>query len=136
MKRMMKDSNVKKILIVDDSPTIRDMIVSILSQSGHNYELFEATNGLEAVARLNSESMDLIITDIVMPKMDGFELINEIRRIRNLEIPIIVMTGDEQYIDVFRIANLLEPNDFLSKDTIQKRLLSMVTGRLGRGGEE
>ncbi len=134
MKRMMKNSNVKKILIVDDSPTIRGMIVSILSQSGHNYELFETTNGLEAVARLNSESMDLIITDIVMPKMDGFELINEIRRIRNLEIPIIVMTGDEQYIDVFRIANLLEPNDFLSKDTIQKRLLSMVTGRLRRGG--
>ena len=126
----MQTNPTMKILTVDDSPTIRDMIRLILSSGDQNYELLEASNGLEAVTKLNAETVDLVITDIQMPEMDGFELVEKIKQDMNLNIPILVMTGVEQYIRIFKLATLLEADAFIMKSDIPERLLSIVNSRL------
>jgi len=126
----MQTNPTKTILIVDDSPTVRGMIRLILSNDDQNYELLEASNGLEAVKILNAETVDLVITDIQMPEMDGFELVKKIKQDMNPNIPIIVMTGIEQYISVFELACLLSSNAFIMKSDIPERLLSTVNNRL------
>lgn len=109
---------------------MRDMIRLILSSGDQNYKLLEASNGLEAVTTLHAETVDLVITDIQMPEMDGFELVKKIKQDMNLNIPIIVMTGIEQYIRVFELAGLLKSDAFIIKFDIPERLLSTVNSRL------
>jgi CheY-like chemotaxis protein len=80
------------ILIADDEDTIRSLMSLILTSAGHN--VLAAINGLEAVAlfRSYSSSIDLIITDLVMPVMDGYELVRLIRH-QQPNAKIICMTG-------------------------------------------
>ncbi|HUW40705.1 MAG TPA: response regulator [Rectinemataceae bacterium] len=86
----------KKILIVDDSAAIRQSISFILSQEG--YETFEATDGMEALTRLESiENLDLILTDVNMPNLDGISFIKRARELPKYKFtPIIVLTTESQ----------------------------------------
>ena len=80
-----------KILIVDDDIFVREMLSSILETSGYMIEMAE--NGLEALEKcIADSSIDLIISDVNMPEMDGIQLIKEIRK-HGLEVPIIMVTG-------------------------------------------
>ena len=79
-----------KILIVDDECEIRKMLQRVLGRSGH--ELFEASNGEEAMEQLRQESHELVITDIVMPEKEGLETIMQIRR-DFPHVKIIAMSG-------------------------------------------
>ncbi len=79
-----------KILIVDDESEIRKMLLRVLGRSGH--ELFEASNGAEAIEQLRRESHELVITDIVMPEKEGLETIMQIRR-DFPHVKIIAMSG-------------------------------------------
>lgn len=69
---------VKKILIAEDSPTMRSLIVSTVSALG-DFEIVEAANGFEALRALPREKVDLVITDINMPDINGLELVSFIR---------------------------------------------------------
>jgi len=83
----------KNILIVDDSLVVRVKLQKLLSGT---YYTSEARNGLEALKRLDSERVDLIITDLEMPGMDGFELISHVTGSLETEnIPIIAITSHE-----------------------------------------
>jgi PAS domain S-box-containing protein len=85
------NSPATKILIVDDDIFVREMLSSILEASG--YTILTAENGLEALAKcIQDSSIDLIVSDVNMPEMDGLQLIKEIRK-QGLEIPIIMVTG-------------------------------------------
>jgi two-component system chemotaxis response regulator CheY len=87
----------KNLLVVDDSPTAR-MLISLTLKKGLGYKIQEAADGTEAVAKLESGQVDLVLTDVKMPKMNGFELISYIRGQHSRpEIPIIVITtkGEE-----------------------------------------
>ena len=80
-----------KILIVDDDDFVREMLTSILEASG--YTIVTAENGLEALERcIADSSIDLIVSDVNMPEMDGIQLIKEVRN-QGLEVPIIMVTG-------------------------------------------
>ncbi|MFH1034737.1 MAG: response regulator [Pseudomonadota bacterium] len=82
-----------RILAVDDSPTILNMLSMMLRQ--HGYEVLAAKDGLEALERLRSQSVDLVITDVNMPNMDGFALIAAIRANPAWRgLPIIVLTTE------------------------------------------
>jgi two-component system response regulator VicR len=86
-------SLTKKILVVDDSKSINKIISDTLSLEG--YEVYMAYDGQQAVDFLTVREIDLMITDLSMPKMDGYELIRFVRNESTTpEMPIIVITAD------------------------------------------
>jgi len=84
----------KKILIAEDSPTMRSLIVSALSAMG-DYDIFEACNGFEALRILPREKVDLVITDINMPDINGLELLNFVKGNGQYQhIPLIIVSTE------------------------------------------
>lgn len=80
------------ILVADDSPTIRKFVSVALSVKG--YEIISCSDGMEAMEKLPSSKIDLIITDLNMPNIDGFELIRSVRsNIEFKDLPIIVLSS-------------------------------------------
>lgn len=85
-------SHKKKIFVVDDDPNIRELITATLS--GSKYETYPAEDGLECLKMLDETTPDLIVLDIMMPEMDGIEVVKRIRGSRqNAQIPIILLTA-------------------------------------------
>jgi DNA-binding response OmpR family regulator len=86
-----------KILIVDDEPSIRFLIMATLEDEG--YELFEATDGREAAALVGSVQPDLIILDVMMPGLTGYELCAQLKQdsaTRNIIVIMLTAKGQEQ----------------------------------------
>lgn len=85
----------KKIMTVDDSASIRRLLSFVLKQ--HGYEVVEAVNGAEALEKLKQEKIDMLITDINMPEIDGISLIKMVRDNSLYRfIPIIILTTESQ----------------------------------------
>lgn len=84
----------KTVLVVDDSPTMRQMVAFTLTSAG--YQVVEAGNGKEAVGKVNGGAKpDLVVTDLNMPEMDGITLIKEIRKMPALKFtPILMLTTE------------------------------------------
>ncbi len=88
----------KKILVVDDSPTGLKSVAAVL----RNYEVVTATDGKQALEKAESENPDLIILDVIMPNMDGFQACRKIKKSPDLKhIPIIMLTSKNQKSDKF-----------------------------------
>ena len=80
----------KIILTVDDSKTMRDMLLAALTEMGHR--VIQADDGMRGLERLQEQSPDVIITDINLPRLDGFGFIEEVRRDpRHRATPILVL---------------------------------------------
>jgi CheY-like chemotaxis protein len=89
---------MKTVLIADDSRTTQMLVKTTLQRIPY-LKFLTADNGREALAVLDQEAVDLLVTDINMPEMDGIELVREARRRRNRdELPIVIITakGEEQ----------------------------------------
>lgn len=100
-----------KVLIVDDEPAMRDILVTLLSSDGHL--CYTASDGVEALSRTEREHFDAVITDIIMPHMDGITLTRELLA-RNPALAVAVMTGfSNQYTSEDVIA--IGASDFLNK---------------------
>lgn len=85
----------KKILIVDDSKAIRQSIRFVLEQN--EYQVLDAEDGLDALEKLENGTVDLIITDVNMPNMNGIELIQALRGKEGFKfVPILVLTTESQ----------------------------------------
>ncbi|MHC5247658.1 response regulator transcription factor [Enterococcus sp. HY326] len=84
------------ILIVEDDENLNALYQSVLKTAG--FKILSANNGEEALTVLEEHHVDLIITDIMMPEMDGFELAKELRQ-SGFELPILVITAKESYED-------------------------------------
>ena len=82
-------SSSKRILVVDDDPEILDLLAAGLAGSDRQME--SASDGIEAMRRIESEPFDLVITDVNMPNLDGLSLLEQIRRVRP-DVPVVVMT--------------------------------------------
>lgn len=88
----MGDRMTRTALVVDDSMLIRHTVCRFLEERGYSVE--SATNGLDALERLREVRPDIIITDMMMPKMDGTQLISELKKDPALAtLPIIVLAG-------------------------------------------
>ncbi len=86
-------SNNPKILIADDEQFVTDFLKDLLAASG--FQALAAVNGKEAINAVSSEHPDLILLDITMPDMDGFEVCKAMRgKAENSSMPIIMLTGD------------------------------------------
>ncbi len=96
-----KSKTVKNILIVDDDPMTLDLVELILKDIPE-YTVYRALSGEEAMRTLSEISMDLVLLDIQMPGMDGFEVCGEIRKISN--IPIVFITAGKDFDTIERAA--------------------------------
>ena len=119
-----------KILIVDDDPGIRLALHDFLAQSGFT-DVTAAANGYDAMVYLRSNTPQLIISDITMPQMDGYALVQALHQDNRLRsIPIIVLTGRGEMVDLFKMA---EVYNFLIKPVEPRALLGMIDRVLGKG---
>jgi two-component system, chemotaxis family, chemotaxis protein CheY len=85
----------KHILIVDDSESIRELVGFTLESAGYGVE--KGSDGADALRLLDGRDLDLVITDLNMPNMDGIQFIREVRRTEGYEtIPILVLTTESQ----------------------------------------
>lgn len=109
---MPRDS--RRALVVDDQPNIRRVVRAYL-ETVHKCEVIEAGNGVEAIKQLLDATVDLIITDLVMPEMTGLELVGYVRRHESLRgVPIVMLTSQGDEMDR-RKAIALGVNDYLLK---------------------
>ncbi|MEO8215778.1 MAG: response regulator [Acidobacteriota bacterium] len=81
----------KRVLIVEDSPDLRRLYALGLNQKGFEVKL--ASNGMEALERVASERPDIILLDLVMPVMDGWEVMDKLEQNGNHLIPVVVISG-------------------------------------------
>ncbi len=118
----------KKILVVDDEKHIIQIVKFNLEKRG-KYEVVTASDGLEALDVYKNENPDLIISDIMMPNMTGFELYEELRKV-DKEIPFIILTakGQDSYYEEGKEKGII---DFLTKPFSPKSLLARVKEMLG-----
>jgi two-component system, OmpR family, alkaline phosphatase synthesis response regulator PhoP len=119
-----------KILIVDDEPDILELIRYNLEKEG--YKVFLASNGLDGIAKAKEVIPDLIILDLMMPGMDGIEACTELRKIPDLQNPLIAfLTARNE--DFAQIGGFeAGADDFINKPIKPKVLLSRIKGLLRR----
>lgn len=85
----------QKIITVEDSTSLREMITFVLNDAG--YDSIEAADGQEALAKLKSSSVDMVVTDLNMPNMNGIELTKSLRAMSEYKfIPILFLTTESQ----------------------------------------
>ena len=124
----------KKILVVDDEPYIVKAIRYYLEDE--NYEILTAEEGIEAIDLAEQHQPDLIILDVMMPGMDGFEVCRELRsRSRTRLIPIIFLTARESVEDKVMGFDL-GADDYITKPFNNRELLARIKSRIRRSEEE
>ena len=118
-----------KILIVDDEEKIRFVVREYGEFSGH--EVAEASDGSEAVVRCREENFDLVILDIMMPKVDGFTACKELRKFS--QVPVIMLSArGEEYDKLFGFE--LGIDDYVVKPFSPKELMARISAVLARAG--
>ena len=112
------------VLIVDDNPTARETLVAILE--GEGYDLQQSKDGIQALGMLEQIQPDLILLDVMMPGMDGFEVCRRIRATPELaEVPIILLTALDDRDSLLRGIES-GADDFLSKPPDRRELVARV----------
>jgi two-component system sensor histidine kinase ChiS len=124
-----RESEKLKILVVDDEPINIHVIINSLSRD--KYEITQASNGLEALNLIESGfKPDLILLDVMMPQMTGYEVCREVRKKYSpLEMPILMLTAKNQTSDLVEAFNL-EANDYVTKPFIKKELLTRINTQI------
>ena len=117
---------MSKFLVVEDSPTMRQMIAFSLKRL-QNARIIEAVDGLDALRKLSGpEKIDLILTDINMPVMDGLKLVSMVRQNASLrDIPIIIITTEGSQEDRQR-ALQLNANAYITKPIQAPQVIAKV----------
>jgi CheY-like chemotaxis protein len=126
----------KVVLVVDDSTTVRKFVAASLNIKG--FRVVTAADGVEALERMPAEKFDLIITDLNMPDMDGFEFIRTLRETPEYrEIPIIVLSSmtdlknKDHALELGALAFLEKP---LSTEAIQREVFRFVNKAIPHTG--
>ena len=117
----------RRILLVDDEPRILDSVRMNLELEG--FEVYEANNGLEALDKLRRFIPDLVVLDVMMPQMDGFETLRELRRFSTVPVIMLTVKADER--DVARGLEL-GADDYVAKPFSQVVLLARIRAVLRR----
>ena len=115
----------KKILIVDDEKTITNLLTHNLTKEGYN--VVEANDGLEAIEKAGKEKPDLILLDVMLPKLDGLSVCKRIKNMMN--VPILMVTAKDDELD--KIVGLeLGADDYITKPFSVRELLARVKANL------
>lgn len=122
---------MKKLLIVEDEPDIQELLEAYLHDAG--YETTIAEDGVEALAKFQKDKFDLILLDLMLPKIDGFGVCEFIRRESN--VPILMLTaldGEQEQLRGFR----MEIDDYVTKPFSMSILLQKIRAILRRTSAE
>lgn len=119
-----------KILIIEDEAAIRRVLVKILSEESDTYQVEEAEDGLAGVEKIKKDDFDLVLCDIKMPKMDGVEVLEAVKKIKP-EIPMVMISGHGD-LDTAVNTMRLGAFDYISKPPDLNRLLNTVRIALDR----
>lgn len=120
---------MKKILVVDDEKPISDIVKFNLTKEG--YEVYTAYDGEEALAQVEEVVPDLVLLDLMLPKIDGLEVCRAIRK--NHDMPIIMVTAKDSEID--KVLGLeLGADDYVTKPFSNRELVARVKANLRRQG--
>ena len=119
---------MKSILVIDDTEELRSLIVAILSSHGFNVR--EAENGQTGVRMINDEKPDLVVCDVHMPGMDGYDTLAAVRNSSaTATMPFLLMTGLVSR-DGFQRGQVLGEENYLVKPFTMEQLVNSVTSRL------
>lgn len=121
---------MSKILIIEDEAAIRRVLVKILSEENDSYQVDEAEDGVAGLEKIKNNDYDLVLCDIKMPKMDGVEVLEEVKKIKP-EIPMVMISGHgdmETAIHTMRLGAF----DYISKPPDLNRLLNTVRNALDK----
>ncbi|HEX9828130.1 MAG TPA: sigma-54 dependent transcriptional regulator [Flavobacteriaceae bacterium] len=119
-----------KILVIEDEAAIRRVLVKILSEESNAYQVEEAEDGLIGIEKIKKDDYDLVLCDIKMPKMDGVEVLEAVKKIKP-EIPIVMISGHGD-LDTAVYTMRLGAFDYISKPPDLNRLLNTVRIALDR----
>lgn len=123
-----------KILVVDDESAIRDLVVFFLQDAG--YETVEASDGEEGVAKVKEESPDVIILDVMMPKLDGWGVLSELRRLGLKRNSRVIMLTAKTLESDFLTGWKLGVDDYLTKPFEPEDLIGAIEGALKMSPDE
>lgn len=121
---------MSRILIIEDEASIRRVLTKILSEENDSYQVEEAEDGLIGFEKIKNNDYDLVLCDIKMPKMDGVEVLQAVKKIKP-EIPIVMISGHgdmETAIQTMRLGAF----DYISKPPDLNRLLNTVRNALDK----
>ena len=118
--------NPQKILVVDDDPTIRHLLKTSLQNQGFEVEI--AADGEEGLVKFKSFKPELLILDIMMPRMDGYTFLLELKKIADIRsVATIILTAKEQMRDIFKLEGV---NDYIVKPFDMESLLRKIKKKL------
>ena len=121
---------MSKILIIEDEEAIRRVLVKILTEENKDYQVSESEDGLAGIELIKASDFDLILCDIKMPKMDGVEVLEAVKKIKP-EIPIVMISGHGD-LDTAVNTMRLGAYDYISKPPDLNRLLNTIRNALDR----
>ena len=119
-----------KILVIEDEAAIRRVLVKILAEENDSYQVDEAEDGVQGVEKIKNDDYDLVLCDIKMPKMDGVEVLEAVKKIKP-EIPMVMISGHgdlETAVNTMRLGAF----DYISKPPDLNRLLNTVRNALDK----
>jgi len=117
----------KRILVVDDEPDFLDVIKSRLESS--NYDVITASSGKEALAKVKNAKPDVALLDIMMPGMDGLQVLKTIRKL-NKNLPVFIITAFSSE-ERFKLANKFNASGFIIKTGNLKKEIKNINSILG-----
>ena len=120
---MSTDNSTKKVLVVDDEPDTLELVKLVLESGG--FEAILANNGKEALAQIATIRPDLVLLDIMMPDMDGWDVFRKMKE-RDPGIPIAILTAKAQNIDKLLGLHVLKADDYITKPFGKNELISKV----------
>lgn len=118
-----------KVLIVDDEPPIRELVAKYCTLEGYAYG--EAGDGLEAIEKVRDGNYDIVIMDVMMPELDGFSAVREIRKFS--KIPVIMLSARTETYDKIHGFEI-GADDYLPKPFSPKELMLRVNAVMSRSG--
>jgi two-component system, OmpR family, response regulator VicR len=119
------NNNLKCILCIEDEPEMIDLIRLILGRRG--FEVKGATGGVEGLQMIRDEKPDLILLDLMMPDMDGWEVYQQIKADeKTKDIPVVVVTAKAQSIDKVLGLHIAKVDDYIAKPFSPQDLLNSV----------
>jgi CheY-like chemotaxis protein len=131
---MTEQESRKRVLVVDDTELFRTLIQDLLEKQG--YEVLIAKDGLEAVQTIKREvpNLDLVLLDLLLPKMTGFDVLKEVRGGKmGQDLPILVVTNVFKDADQIERVKNLGANGYISKDMNAKEIVERIQRTIEEG---
>ncbi len=127
----MTSEKQRRIVCVDDDPDLCQLIKVMLEP--HNFEVIETHGGLEGITAIREEEPDLVLLDLMMPDMDGWELFRQMQQLAELkEIPVIVVTARSNRAER-ELGRIVGIDDYIIKPFTRKDLIERINKALHRG---